>query len=309
MDPSKDYYKVLGVSESASKAEIKKAFHKLAKKYHPDLHPDDSEAEQKFKDVNEAYDILSDEKKRAEYDQLRKYAASGKGFYPGGGGTYRRTTTSANFEDLFGGFGGGTGGAGNIEDILGQFFNIGGQRRKRRQPTKGADISASINIPFELAIKGGKTPIQIQQPGTSAPKTVNVSIPPGIEDGGKIRLRGLGQPSPTDGKPGDLIVTVNVADHKIYNRKGLDLYANVTINLKQAILGAKIRLRTPTGDKVEVKIPAGTSPGTKLRIRNKGIDNGKKRGDLYVVVNVTFPEKLSKSAKKKFEEFAEEANL
>ncbi len=306
MDSSKDYYKVLGVSESASIADIKKAFHKLAKKYHPDLHPDDSGAEQKFKEINEAYDILSDEKKRAEYDQIRKYAATGKGFYPGGGGAYRRTT-SANFEDLFGGYGGG--GAGNIQDLLGEFFNIGGRGSKHRQPVKGADVRASINIPFELAIKGGKTPIQIQESGAPTPKTINVNIPPGIEDGGKIRLRGLGQPSPIGGKPGDLIVTVKVAGHKKYSRKGLDLFANVTVNLKQAMLGTKIRLKTPLGDKVEVKIPAGMSPGTKLRVKGKGIDNGKKRGDLYIIVNVSFPEKLSKSAKEKFEEFAKEADI
>lgn len=299
MDPSKDYYKVLGVPESASIADIKKAFHKLAKKYHPDLHPDDSQAEQKFKDVNEAYNILSDEKKRAEYDQLRKYAATGRGFYPGGGGGYRRTT-SANFEDLFGG------GGGNMEDILGQFFNMGG--RKKRQPPKGEDLQAAITIPFETAIKGGQTTLQIQQLG-APPKSINVKIPPGIEDGGQIRLRGLGQPSPTGGKPGNLIVSVNVARDKTYTRKGLDLYASVTINLKQAILGSKIRLTTPLGDKVEVKIPPGTSSGKKLRVKAKGIDTGKNRGDLYIVLNVKVPEKLSEAAKKKFEEFAEEAEL
>lgn len=299
MDPSKDYYKVLEIPESALSADIKKAFHKLAKKYHPDLHPDDPSAEAKFKEINEAYDVLSDEKKRAEYDQLRKYAATGRGFQPGGGG-FRYSTTSGNFEDLFGG------GGGNFEDILGQFFNTGG--RKRRKPARGEDLHAKIDITFDTAIKGGKAPLQLQQQGTPQ-KTINVNIPAGIEDGGQIRLRGLGQPSFTGGENGDLIIKVNVANHKTYSRKGLDLNADVAVNLKQAILGTKIRLNTPLGDKVEVTIPPGSSPGTRLRVKGKGIDNGKSRGDLYVIVNVKFPQKLSKKALEKFEEFAEEAGL
>ncbi len=299
MDPSKDYYKVLEIPETASSGEIKKAFHKLAKKYHPDLHPDDPSAESKFKEINEAYDILSDEKKRVEYDQIRKYAATGRGFHPGGGG-FRYSTSSANFEDLFGGSGG------NFEDILGQFFNTGG--RKKRKPSKGENLLASVEVTFETAIKGGKTQLQVQQPG-APPKTISVNIPAGIEDGGQIRLKGLGQPSFTGGDSGDLIIKVNVAPHKTFSRIGLDLKAEVTINLKQAILGTKIRLHTPLGDKVEVTIPPCSSPGKKLKVNSKGIDNGKSRGDLYVVVNVKFPEKLSKKALDKFEEFAEEAGL
>jgi len=303
MDPSKDYYKALDIPESASQAEIKKAFHKLAKKYHPDLHPDDSSAEKKFKEINEAYDILSDTKKRTEYDQLRKYAATGRGFYPGGSG-YNRSYSSGNLEDLFG----NARGAGGVDigDILGQFFNVGG--RKKAQPRKGNDLRASIDIPFATAIRGGKEAIRIDGSGGKS-KTINLKIPAGIEDGGKIRLRGLGQSIPGGGPAGDLIVTVHVKPHKSYYREGNNLFRDISVGLKQAVLGTKVRFETPLGEKVEVKIPPGTSPGTKLRVRGKGIASNGKRGDLFVVVNVKLPGKLTKAARQKFEEFIEEAGL
>ncbi len=303
MDPNKDYYNTLGVKENASEAEIKKAFHRLAKKYHPDLHPDEPEAEAKFKEVNEAYDVLSDVKQRAQYDQLRKYGAAGWQDFGGTGRPYtgQRTVFTGNIEDLF-----GAGGSGGLGDIFSQFF---GGRGAQRQPVyKGADLQTQIEIPFELAINGGKQRLSFQIPGQGV-KNIDVNIPAGIEDGGKIRLRGLGQPGVGGGPPGDIIVTVRVKKHRFFRREGRNVFADVHINLKQALLGTKLRIKTPVGEKIELKIPPGTQPGSKLKIAGKGVPYAHKKGDFFVVVHVDLPEKLSPEAKAEFNKFVEEAQL
>jgi len=302
MDYKKDYYNTLGLKEDASESEIKKAFHRLAKKYHPDLHPDDTEAESKFKEINEAYETLSDPKKRSEYDQMRKYGAS----FPGAGQQRRYTTDFGgrrvevgDLGDIFGG--GGLGG------LFGEFFNSGG-KRGRTYAAKGKNLSAQIEIPFELAFTGGKTRVQIQT-ADKGMKTIDINIPPGIADGGKIRLKGLGPPGVGGAPPGDLIVTVRIKDHKFFRRVGADVYADVKINLKQAVEGTKLRVKTPGGEKIEVKVPPGTQPDSKLRIKGKGFPKGTGAGDFYVVIKVALPEKLSKKAKEKFKDFVEEAGL
>ncbi|HHS50767.1 MAG TPA: hypothetical protein ENN07_06590 [candidate division Zixibacteria bacterium] len=302
MDPSKDYYKILSVKEGASEAEIKKAFHRLAKEFHPDLHPDKPEAEARFKEINEAFQVLSDPKKRAEYEQLRKYGA-GFRVPPGGGRRQypQGTVIEGNFEDIFGGAGGG-----NLGDLFSQFF--GGRSQKRSYASKGADYQAVAQVPFKTSVTGGKSRVQFDIPG-QGPKTIDINIPAGIRDGGKIRLRGMGAPGYGGGAPGDLIITVRVAKDKFFRREGDDIFADVTIGLKQAVEGAKIRVRTPRGEKVLLKIPPGTQPGTKLRIPGKGFAGKGKAGDFFVVVNVEIPSKLDEKSRELFEKFTEEAGL
>ena len=301
MDPSKDYYKTLSVEKGASEAEIKKAFHRLAKRYHPDLNPDNPDAEGRFKEINEAYDVLSDERKRAEYDEMRKYGVGG-GFGRPGANPRRggRTVFEGNLGDVFGG-------AGGFGDMFSQFFNVGG-RTKRSYAHKGSNLQAMVVVPFETMANGGKSRVRFDIPGQE-PKTLDINIPAGIKDGGKMRLRGLGAPGVGGGSPGDLIVTVKVAKHRFFRREGDDVIADVKIGLKQAIEGTKLRIRTPSGEKVELAIPPGTQPGAKLRLRGKGIMFGKRRGDFFVIVDVRLPKNIGKKAKALFDEFAEEAGL
>jgi len=305
MDPNKDYYKVLGLNNDASEADIKRAFHRLAKKYHPDLHPDDKNAEARFKEISEAHEILSDPKKKAEYDELRKYGAGGGPFFTGGrrypGGV---SGPDIGWEESF--IGGRRSRFGNISEILNQFFNIGGE--SRNVPSRGADLQARIEIPFELAITGGKTDFSFRST-TQGERKISVKIPAGITNGGKIRLRGLGESGQSGAPPGDLILTVYISKHRFFRRIGDDIYADVHINLKQAIRGSKIRIRIPSGEKAEINIPAGTQPGTKLKIRGKGVRRNGKSGDLFIVVNVDLPKNLSKKAQSKFDDFVEEAGL
>jgi len=295
MDPRKDYYKILSIKEDASETEIKKAFHKLAKKYHPDLHPGDSEAEARFKEINEAYNILSDSKKRAEYDQLRKYGA-GFDMPPGFGG--RRPGGQAayegNLEDLFGGA--------NLGDVFSQFFNMGG-KKKRNAPQKGNDYSAVVEVPFRTAIIGGKSRVQFEIP-TGGTKTIEINIPAGTKHGSKIRLRGLGEPG-RNSPPGDLIVTVRVANDPFFRREGNDILADITIGLKEAIEGTKLRIRTPSGEKAELTIPPGTQPGTRFRV------SGQKNSsvDFFAVINIKIPTNLNEKSRELFKRFAEEAGL
>ena len=301
MDPSKDYYKTLSVEEGASEAEIKKAFHRLAKRYHPDLNPDNPDAEVRFKEINEAYDVLSDARKRAEYDQMRKLGVGGgfrqRGANPRQGG---RTVFEGNLGDIFGE-------AGGFGDMFSQFFNIGG-RTRQSYAHKGRNLQALVVVPFETAANGGKSRVQFEIPGQGT-KTLDINIPAGIKDGGKIRLRGLGAPGVGGGSPGDLIVTVKVAKHRFFRREGDDVFANVEIGLKQAIEGTKLRIRTPSGEKVELVVPPGTQPGTKLRLRGKGILLGEHRGDFFVIIDVRLPKNISKKAKAIFDEFAKEAGI
>ncbi|MCK5832727.1 DnaJ domain-containing protein [bacterium] len=304
MDPSKNYYTILSLKKDASEADIKKAFHRLAKEFHPDLNPDKPEAEARFKEINEAYDVLSDSKKRAEYDQIQKYGA-GFNAPPGAGGRHPRsngTVFDGNLEDLFGGA------RGNLGDIFSQFFNMGGGKKRRNYAQKGQDFKASVKVPFKTAVNGGKSRVQFGIPGKGQ-KTIEINIPTGIRNGGKIRLRGLGAPGINGGAAGDLIVIVQVATDSFFRREGNDIYADITIGLKIAIEGAKILVRVPSGEKVKLTIPPGTQPGTKFRIPERGIVSKAKKGDFFIVVNVKIPEKLDNKSKELFEKFVKKAGL
>lgn len=306
---SEDYYKILGVSRGATQAEIQKAYRNLAKKYHPDLNPDDKTAKQKFQEVQSAYDVLNDPKKRELYDQygpnFEAVAAARKA--GGGGGTYGGTWTGGQVPPEFSGFdfsqmfGGGGGGGGvpptDIEELLRQFTGAGGgsfetgPRRRRRAAMPGEDIEHELTIPFATSITGGEANLRIRRPGAKT-ETIAVKIPAGIEEGKTIRLRGQGAESPTGGPPGDLLITIHVESHPHFTRHGLDLTVRVPVTLAEAALGAKIDIPTPHGE-ITMTVPAGTSSGKRIRAKGYGVRkrNGDK-GDLYAEILIEIPKQI-----------------
>ncbi len=297
----KDFYKVLGVSKDVSEAELKKVYRKLARQYHPDSNPGDAAAEARFKEISEAYTVLSDPEQRAEYDQIRAMG-SGARFTSGGAG---------GFDDVFGGMfnqGGPRGRttytAGGFEDLLGEMFGGGGgfggaPGGFRYGPTKGADITASTTLDFATAIHGDTVTLQL--PGGASTK---VKIPAGVADGQKIKLRGKGQPSPNGGDPGDLILTVSVRPDPVFERDGLNLRIDVPVTFAEAALGATIEVPTFGGQPVKLKVAPGTPSGRVLRVKGRGVTTSKGTGDLLATVQVVVPSHLSHDAKKKLEAFA-----
>lgn len=307
----KDFYATLGVAKDASAADIKKAYRKLARTLHPDANPGDPSAEQRFKDVGEAYSVLSDPEKREQYDAVRAMAGGAR-FTAGPG-------TGAGFEDLFGGlFGqhagggqrvrftthGGPGGAGGappgFEDLLGGLFGSGGYEGygAPRGPRRGADVQATTTLPFADAVHGSTVTLR-----TADGRTVTARIPPGVRDGQKIRLRGKGQ-SGDDGAPaGDLVITVHVAPHPVFSRSGDDLKVTVPVTFPEAALGADIDVPTLDGSTVRVKVPAGTPSGRTFRVRGRGVRTAKGTGDLLVTVQVAVPQRLDGEARRAVESF------
>ena len=284
----RDYYSTLGVSEKATKDEIKKAYRKLAQKHHPDANKDDPSAETRFKEISEAHAILSNDEKRKEYDQVRAFARTGGGpgvgFRPGhGGGNVR-----VNIGDLFGDQDGGL-----LEDLLGGGFGF-----NPRAPQRGEDLETRVELSFDDAV-GGTT--------VSLPQGTKVKIPPGVGDGARIRVAGKGGPGRNGGPAGDLFVRVSVDTHPIFGRgKDGDLTLTLPVTFTEAALGAKVEVPTLDGT-VTVKIPPGTPNGKTLRVRGRGGPRGRSgNGDLLVKVAVEVPEKLSKREKELLEEFAEE---
>lgn len=291
---NKDLYKILGVSENASQDEIKKAYRELAKKHHPDRNPNDKENENRFKEISDAYSVLRDPDKRKKYDQMRKYGA---GFGGQGAGQYQ--THGFDFEDLGSMFGGSQRGGG-FGSIFDQFF---GGFSGKQSAVKGQDVSAEITVPFDVALKGGKQFFSYDS------KRLSVTIPSGTEDGKKIRLRGQGQPGLRNGPAGDLILTIRVAPHPHFTRKGRDLYTTKSINIVQATLGSKVRVMTYDKGAVDLKIPEGTQSGKRFKLKELGPEINGRRGDLYVHVNIQVPRNLNSNAKTKLKEFAKAAHL
>jgi molecular chaperone DnaJ len=362
MPAAKDYYQILGVGASAKPEEIKKAYRRLAKQYHPDARPGDTAAADRFKEVNEAYTVLSDAAKRKQYDLMRKYGPLGSSTArrgpsagrPGGGPT-------PGFEPSDLGFGG----LGGLGDLFSSIFGRG--RKAEVEP-----IEVTVEIPFRVAALGGKVPVSVQvneacptcggsgaAPGatiTTCPecngrgevtfgqggfavrrpcpqcrgrgrvasqpcpqcrgqgevgvtKRIMVTVPPGIETGQRLRLKGQGQRHATGDQAGDLIVAFQVEPDRFFQRDGLDVICTVPINLAQAVLGTKLRVRTLDGRRVVLKLPPGTGPGRKFRIRGQGIEKNGQRGDQLVEIAVTVPEKLSPDEEKVFREFAEKVGL
>lgn len=327
----KDFYKTLGVAKDADADAIKKAYRKLARKWHPDQNPGDSRAEEKFKEIGEAYAVLSDPEQRKQYDALRTMAGGGARF---AGGPAGQAGGAGGFEDVFssmfgGGSGGtrvrystgGTGGSGGFEDIFSGLFGgqggfPGGQTRGfgggstgspfgsagsggYRTPQPGADLRASTSLSFRQALEG--TTVRMTVDGHS----MTVRIPQGVKDGQKIRLRGKGRPSTTGGPAGDLVVTIHVDAHPVWSRSGDDLRMRLPVSFTEAALGAKVTVPMPQGGTVSLKVPAGTQSGSVLRVRGHGVAHGRRSGDLLVEVEVAVPKKLPGGARKAAEELQE----
>ncbi len=371
----KDFYKILGISENASEADIKRAYRKLAKRYHPDANQGDKQAEARFKEVSEAHEVLSDKNKRAQFDQMRRVGggfAGSDGARPAAG----FGTREFRFEDLSSIFG-KSGGFGSFADIFSSIFgdNLGGFGTgsgfgQTRGPRKGDDLYTDIEIPFSTAINGGKVNVRLNvneqcsvckgtgsRPGSSQricpdcrgrgmvsfaqgnfavsrpcprclgrgkisgescpgcggigsvskPRQLSVGIPSGIESGKKIRLKGLGNPGMNGGPPGDLYLRVDITSHPFFWRQGLDIHCRVPLNIEQAVKGTKIRVRTLSGKKAELKIPPGTGAGTKFRLKGLGLALKGRKGDQIVEVDVKVPENMTDEEKTMFDNIAEKA--
>jgi len=277
----KDFYKIMGVSKDVSEAELKKKYRKLARDFHPDLHPGDAKAEARFKEINEANDVLSDKAKRAEYDQVRAMGggprftggAGGQGAGFNGGG--------AGFEDVFanlfsggGGFGGGFGG-----------------------PQRGGDLSTNTTLAFIDSIHG--TSIKLNING----KDLTVNIPAGVSDGQKIKLRAKGQPSPNGGPAGDLVIDVHVKPHPVFSRDGNNIRVTVPVTFYEAVAGATIQVPTLGGEPVKLKVSPGTPNGRVLRVKGRGVQGAKAVGDLLATVEIAVPAHVSDKAMKALAEF------
>ena len=367
---AKDYYSILGVGEKAQPDEIKKTYRRLAKKYHPDANPDDPSAAERFKEISEAYGVLSDPEKRRKYDQLRKYGGLGDFTRPPGGASRSGPGPAPGgadggfrFEDL-----------GGLGDIFSSIFDFGGRKAggRRQGPARGRDVEYMVEIGFRKAIRGGKVTVTVPireecatcdgtgaAPGTklrtcaecegrgtvtfgqgsfSVPrpcpacygrgqvpdepcsaclgrgevttrKKISISVPPGTEDGSRLRVSGQGERGPGGGRPGDLIVRFRVKEDRFFEREGLDLVCEVPINLAQATLGSKVRVRTVDNKKILLKIPPGTQSGTTFRIKGQGVTRQGATGDQLVRVVIRVPKDLSEEGREALERLAEAEGL
>ena len=316
MMAKKDYYDVLGIDRSADENEIKRAYRKLAKKYHPDTNPDDKQAEQKFKEVTEAYNVLSDAEKKKLYDQYGESFTSGDPFTSGGfdgNGAYREYHfTDGDMDDMgdiFGDFFGDIfrgdskkgfhfhAGTGGFQDT-GGFGDAGGFRQK------GADAHADIQISFDEAVTGCDKVFRLQDERGKT-SSVQVHIPAGIDEGQSVRLKGKGASGSGTGENGDLLLKVHITPKPGYERKGNDVYVTVNIPYTTAALGGEAVVPTLTG-KVSCKIAAGTQSGSKIRLKNKGIPSMKNpahKGDEYIVIQIEVPKTLTPEERQKLMEY------
>ena len=359
---AKDFYQVLGVADSASQDDIKKAYRRLAKQYHPDANPNNPAAAERFKEISEAHSTLSDADKRKQYDQMRRLGAfDGLGRRPAGPG--RGPTGSPGVEEVdlgdLSGFG--------LGDIFSSIFGRG-----RREEPRGESLEAVVEVPFRVAMLGGKVPVTMPvvescptcsgsgaAPGASittcpecdgrgtisfgqgsfavnrpcprcrgrgkipsqpcptcqgagevrTERRVMITVPPATESGSKVRLKGQGQPGRAGAPAGDLLITFQVQPDRFFHRDGLDIVCEVPINLAQAVLGTRLRVRTLDGKKVVLRIPPGTQPGRKFRVKGQGLEKNGRKGDQLVAVQVTLPAKLSPEQEALMKQFAESAGM
>jgi molecular chaperone DnaJ len=360
---AKDFYQVLGVSDAATQDEIKKAYRRLAKQYHPDANPSNSAAAERFKEISEAHSVLSDTEKRKQYDQMRRLGAFDGGPRRSSGGPRPAGAPgdvgAEGFD--FGDFGG-------LGDIFSSIFSRGGRQAEPR----GESLEAVVEVPFRVAALGGKITVTIPvtepcptcsgsggAPGATwstcpecngrgtisfgqggfavnrpcpqcrgrgripsqpcptcrgagdvrTERRVAITVPPATETGSRIRLRGQGESSRPGGTPGDLIITFQVQPDRFFRREGLDVVCEVPLNVAQAMLGTRLRVRTLDGKKVMLRIPPGTQPGRKFRIKGQGLEKNGRRGDQLVGVQVTVPNELTREQQDLMKKFAESAGM
>ncbi len=283
----KDFYKVLGVSKDVSEAELKKVYRKLSRQFHPDTNPGDAKAEARFKEISEAYSVLSDKDQRAEYDQMRAMG-SGARFTGGAGGGFP------------GGFPGGANfGGGGFEDVFSNLFGGGGGFGGPRGPQRGADLTTTQTLDFIDGVKGTSIKLNLRAGG----EPTTIKIPAGVQDGQKIKIAGKGQASPNGGPAGDLIITVSVKPHPVFTRDGNNLRVTVPVTFAEAVLGATIQVPTLGGEPVKLKVAPGTPNGRVLRVKGRGVVTAKAEGDLLATVDIAVPSHVSDKAKKALEEF------
>jgi molecular chaperone DnaJ len=358
---AKDFYQVLGVPDSAGQEDIKKAYRRLAKQYHPDANPNNPSAAERFKEISEAHAVLSDGEKRKQYDQMRRLGA-----FDGMG--RQRAGTRARGMDTGGEEGFDFADFGGLGDIFSSIFGRG----RRDEPASAELVEAVVEVPFRVAMLGGKVPVTLPMTETcttcggngGAPgatwstcpecngrgtisfgqggfavnrpcpqcrgrgkipsqpcptcrgagevrteRRVMITVPPATETGSRVRLRGQGQSGRPGGPPGDLLITFQVQPDRFFRREGLDILCDVTINLAQAVLGTRLRVRTLDGKKVMLRIPPGTQPGRKFRIKGQGLEKGGRRGDQLVVVQVSVPGELTPEEQELMKKFAEAKGL
>ena len=291
----KDYYAVLGVAKTATDKEITKTYRKLARKYHPDANPNNAGAENKFKEISAAYDVLGDEKRRKEYDEVRRAGPAAFGMHGGGAGQP--------------GFNGGPpfdmGGA-DISDLIGQMFGgRGGRSRNGVDPRRGVDLEATLDLSFIDAVYGMTTSLRLSTDAEKSPREVNVRIPAGVDNGQRIRIKGRGEPGRSGGPAGDLFITCNVANHHLFGREGKNLALQLPITFTEAALGANIDVPTLDGSTVTLRIKPGTQSGSRHRVKGKGVSAAGTDGDLIVTVEVVVPKDLTSKQQKLIEQLAE----
>ncbi|CAB5061736.1 unannotated protein [freshwater metagenome] len=281
----KDFYKVLGIDKKAGADEIKKKYRALARELHPDKNKGDSVKEEKFKGISEAYEILSDTKKRAEYDEARSLYERGGFRAPMGGGQQ-----GGDFNDMFGG--------GNPQDIFANLFGGG-----RRGPRKGQDLQTEASISFRESIVGTTLDLRLAT-DRGAAQNITARVPAGVNDGAKIRVKGKGAPG--EAGPGDLFILLHVKPHPVFGRKGENLTMTLPITFAEAALGADVKFPTLSGDDVTVRIAPGTSNGRTLRVKGRGVTKGSTTGDLLVSVDVQVPQRVDGKALEALKVFAQE---
>lgn len=266
----KDFYQTLGVTKSSSAKDITKTYRKLARKFHPDANPGDNKAEERFKEVSAAYDVIGDEKKRSEYDEARRLGSFGGGFNTG-------------VDDFNSG-----GVPFDISDIFGNFFG----NNSGTASHKGRDVEATLKLSFLDAIKGITTSLSLGDLGSREHKSVRVRIPPGVENGQRVRIKGKGQAG--NAGPGDLYVIVSVEPHKIFGRKGQDLTISVEVSFPELVLGSELQVKTLDDGIVTLRLPPGTPNGRTFRVKECGVATKKGCGDLLVTVDISIPTELDK---------------
>jgi curved DNA-binding protein len=301
----KNYYRILGVDRNASKDEIKRAYRRLARELHPDVNPDDPSAEDRFKDINAAYEVLSDPGKRRRYDQLgagwnrwQQTQRKTGGFDDFTRQWYGQSGSNVHFADLNDLFG-----QTNLADLLEGLFGGGGPQTDRRPtPRRGQDVEIPVELTLEEAYCGTTRPLE-QGDGSRA----TVKIPPGVQTGARIRLTGQGKPGIGGGPPGDLYLKVRIQPHSTFRLKGRDLWRDVEIDLYTAVLGGEVPVETPQ-ETVMLKIPPGTSSGRTFRLRGKGMPSpggARNSGDLYAISQIQVPSRISREERALFEELAQ----